>query len=252
MGDGTADAYIRVRNWDRYQHYRDGRPLKWIKLWLEILDDYEMASLPDEQKWHAVGLLVLAGKHDNEIPADPEWIGRRINATHPVDLEAFEEIGLTEPHMAENANDHGDVQNCTEEYETVQSSRERVPARSRSRSSSPSISQGGKEEPEKPSGGDVPPEHVRQVLDYLNDLAGTSFQPGHDTEYLEERLAEDWGLEACELAVEAALDDPQIGTHPRRVFSRECFADLVERRRSGKLTADAAIAAGAQAEEVGR
>lgn len=93
----ARDEYVRVRNWGKYQHYKDGRPVRWIKLWLEILDDYGVANLPDSWKWHLVGVLLLAAKHGNRIPADADWITRRINASEPVELARLLEAGFVEP-----------------------------------------------------------------------------------------------------------------------------------------------------------
>lgn len=84
---------------------------------------------------------------------------------------------------------------------------------------------------ESGTGTGADPAHVRSVLGYLNDLAGTAYQPGHDSEYLAERLAEGWTVEKCEQAIEAALASEELDdVHPRRVFSRRWFSSLVQLR----------------------
>lgn len=76
---------LQVKNFGKFQHYRDRAPL-WIKLYGSLLEDYEFSMLPDATKGHLVMLWLLASKTDNQIPNNPEWIQKRINATEPVDL----------------------------------------------------------------------------------------------------------------------------------------------------------------------
>lgn len=79
--------FIRVTNFDKYQLYNDGRPLRWIKLHLSLLDDYDFCQLPDHLKWPFVGLLLLAAKHHNEIPADPKFITTKLSVMKTIDLD---------------------------------------------------------------------------------------------------------------------------------------------------------------------
>jgi hypothetical protein len=78
--------FVRVRNLDKYQHYRDRRP-PWVKLHQDLLEDYDFAALPDASKAHALALILLASRTDNVIPADPTWIGQKIGAKSRVDLD---------------------------------------------------------------------------------------------------------------------------------------------------------------------
>jgi hypothetical protein len=88
-----ADSYLEVKNWERFQHYKDRRP-PWIKLHAEVQDDYEFSHLPDASKAHLMGIWILASKLQNKVPADPQWIARRIGATEPVDLEQLFDAGF--------------------------------------------------------------------------------------------------------------------------------------------------------------
>ncbi len=85
--------YLRVKNWEEYQHYKDRRP-PWIKLHESLLDDYEFAALSDTQKAHLMLIWLLAGKMENKIPLDPEWLKRKIVAQTKVDLDAFVQAGF--------------------------------------------------------------------------------------------------------------------------------------------------------------
>ena len=91
--------YLRVRDFDQMQHYKDRDP-PWIKLYFRILDDYAFASLPDAAKWHLVGIFLLASRCGNRIAADADWVRKKIGAGTRVDLAALEAAGFLEPALA--------------------------------------------------------------------------------------------------------------------------------------------------------
>src|SRR5712664_3543692 len=82
-----------VKNFGKFQHYKDRAP-PWIKLYNELLDDYEFGLLPDATKMHLVAIWLLASRSENKIPSDPEWVSRRINATEKVNLSLLAERGF--------------------------------------------------------------------------------------------------------------------------------------------------------------
>ena len=84
--------YLRVKNWDEFQHYKDRSP-PWIKLHRDLLTDYDFLLLPDIQKGHLMMLWLLASQMDGRIPYDPQWVAQRIGATSEVDLDALIEPG---------------------------------------------------------------------------------------------------------------------------------------------------------------
>lgn len=86
-------AFVRVKNFERFQHYRDRSP-PWIKLYNDLLDDYEFGLLQDASKMHLVAIWLLASRSDNRVPADPAWISKRINATDHVDLSRLVSAGF--------------------------------------------------------------------------------------------------------------------------------------------------------------
>ena len=71
----------RVRNWDKFQHYKDRTP-PWIRLHRALLDDYEYHCLPDASKALAPCLWLLASENDDptcgEIRASDEKIAFRL------------------------------------------------------------------------------------------------------------------------------------------------------------------------------
>jgi hypothetical protein len=87
--------YFKVKNFERFQHYKDRNPV-WIKLYNELLDDYEFGQLSDASKWHLCAIWLLASRYQNRIPLDSKWIQGRINATEKVDLGLLEKTGFIE------------------------------------------------------------------------------------------------------------------------------------------------------------
>jgi hypothetical protein len=84
---------FRVKNFERFQHYKDRNP-PWIKLYNELLDDYDFGCLQDASKMHLIAIWLLASRSENKLPYDPEWVARRINATDPVDLDLLVRCGF--------------------------------------------------------------------------------------------------------------------------------------------------------------
>lgn len=82
-----------VKNFDKFQHYKDRSP-PWIKLYNELLDDYDFGQLPDASKWHLVAIWLLASRSNNKIPFDSGWVSRRINANSAVDLDGLAKSGF--------------------------------------------------------------------------------------------------------------------------------------------------------------
>lgn len=88
-------SFLRVRSLGKYQHYRDRNP-PWVKLHRELLEDYDFEQLPDATKAHAMLMLLLASRLENEIPNDPEWIARKIGARSKVDIAKLLEARFLE------------------------------------------------------------------------------------------------------------------------------------------------------------
>src|SRR5687768_18068275 len=60
-------------NFESFQHYKDRAP-PWIKLYNELLDDYEFGQLPDASKMHLVAIWLLASRSDRK--------STRLNSSH--------------------------------------------------------------------------------------------------------------------------------------------------------------------------
>ena len=80
--------YLSVTKFDELQHYKDRNPI-WIKLHCAILDDYEFSALPDETKFHALGLMILAARLNNKFPDDERWLRLKIGASSEINLKVL-------------------------------------------------------------------------------------------------------------------------------------------------------------------
>lgn len=91
----AAVKFYRIRDFERFQHYKD-RALVWIKLYVDELDAYDFLQLPDAMKYHVHALMLLAARAGNKIPNDARWVAARIGATEPVDLPTLFAAGFLE------------------------------------------------------------------------------------------------------------------------------------------------------------
>ena len=89
--------FVRVCNYADYQHYKASRNKPpWIKWYIACLTSWRFTTLADGQKWHCVGLALLASRTENHIPADTRWLKRELHATGRVDLEPLIKAGFVE------------------------------------------------------------------------------------------------------------------------------------------------------------
>lgn len=66
---------LRIRNWERYQHYRDRNP-PWVKLHFSLLSSADWVTLADSDRVLLIAIMLLASKNNGEVPEDPEYIQR--------------------------------------------------------------------------------------------------------------------------------------------------------------------------------
>lgn len=74
---GGETRFLRVKNFERMQHYKDRRP-PWIKLYVDMLEDDELAEMPKEARLLYCLLLLVAALKDNRFPANPVWISEEV------------------------------------------------------------------------------------------------------------------------------------------------------------------------------
>jgi hypothetical protein len=69
--------YARVRNWDKFQHYKKRRP-PWVKFYVDLLDDEELQAMPIESRLIYCLLLLVAAQKDNRFPVNPVWLAEEL------------------------------------------------------------------------------------------------------------------------------------------------------------------------------
>jgi hypothetical protein len=70
-------AWIVIPNWERFQHYKDRRP-KWIKFYVELLDDPEYLRLTAPQRCLLHDLWLLFTLSRGLVPLDLNLLNRRL------------------------------------------------------------------------------------------------------------------------------------------------------------------------------
>lgn len=109
--------HVSVKNFEKYQHYKNRRP-PWIKLYQDLLEDYAFTRLQDASKWHAVGFFLLASRYENRIPFDLPFITRELKANSPVDIDELVTAGFITLSEDASAMLAGRKQNLAVETET--------------------------------------------------------------------------------------------------------------------------------------
>jgi len=109
----AAAKYLRIRNWDNYQHYKTGRhaqgPLTWIKLHTSMLLDFELTSLSIEAQLLADRLLLVAGMTGNSLANDEKWLESACKVPSKcvqIGLPELRAIGFVEPKTVYTASRH--------------------------------------------------------------------------------------------------------------------------------------------------
>jgi hypothetical protein len=87
--------FIRVIDFEKLQHYHDRNP-PWIKLHRSLLADWRILELSEGDRWHLLGLYLLASETDNLIPYRPSWIKQRLSLTRPISLKTLTAMGYIE------------------------------------------------------------------------------------------------------------------------------------------------------------
>jgi hypothetical protein len=87
--------YLQIRNWDKWQSYRNdrGQP-PWIKLHRRLLREPEWVCLTDEQKGQLISLWLLAADRGGKIPASDKILMRLCHMTSEPDLNLFIKLGF--------------------------------------------------------------------------------------------------------------------------------------------------------------
>ena len=89
---GAVLMPFQVRNWGRFQHYRKRRP-PWIKLYRDILDDYEYLTMSLASMALAPCIWLLASEsEDGTVTDDLEKLSFRLHRPKQEIIAAIEEL----------------------------------------------------------------------------------------------------------------------------------------------------------------
>lgn len=97
---GLKTQYFRVRNFEKFQHYKDRNP-SWIKVYSNLLNDMNFTSMTDSQQINLVKIWLLASQNKNHLVFNSRLIGRQLGANSRISLQYFvdnkwlEIIGVT-------------------------------------------------------------------------------------------------------------------------------------------------------------
>jgi hypothetical protein len=89
-------AFLRVKNWSEFQHYKDRDP-PWIKLHRKLLDDYEFCKLSDASKAHLMLIWIFAARSEGRVPADATFLQNKLGLSETPDLAGLVESGFLIP-----------------------------------------------------------------------------------------------------------------------------------------------------------
>jgi hypothetical protein len=95
--------HFRIRNWERFQHYKQRNP-PWIRLHRTLLRDHTFTKLTEGEQWSLVRLWLLASESDNSLAYDEKWVRRAIGASRRVPLEKYLAMGFIELEREQDAS----------------------------------------------------------------------------------------------------------------------------------------------------
>jgi hypothetical protein len=91
----AEQRFLRIVNWDRFQHYRDRNP-PWIKLYRDLLTSQTWVTLDDAGRVLAIACMMLAAATGNKIPFDPAYVRRVAYLNRDPDFSALLSLNFLE------------------------------------------------------------------------------------------------------------------------------------------------------------
>jgi hypothetical protein len=110
LSESPQPAFLRVRNWSRFQ-YRSDKRLPWIRDYDDQLEKPEYVMLTDAERGQLKDLRLLANRTGNKIPNDPAYVRNMIRSRSKrlPNLRKFQQLGFLEEWRSESvipANQH--------------------------------------------------------------------------------------------------------------------------------------------------
>lgn len=231
--------YITIKNWERYQHFTDGRPVKWVKVYVDLLDKYDREgkenawrNLSDKAVRLCVALWLLRGRYEN-IPNDSAWIEAQTGVAPKFAVQELIQCGFVTLSKSRNESGTNPVRDCNEtetglEQDNAESGsldlRDRVRDRKREEEEKENRNGSGAEEvPSSPS----PSSLLKILVDDWNEVAtahGLSkvLHVGARSKAAKERLADAWWRDNYRAALAAIpQSDFLIGSVPGKAWKAD-------------------------------
>lgn len=108
---------LYVRNWTRFQHYKDRTP-PWIKLHWELLASEDWVMLDDASKLLAVVCMLIASRNEGKVPNNPDYIKRVAYLDKRPNLKPLIECGFLSETLADDSESKQTQANDTTETDT--------------------------------------------------------------------------------------------------------------------------------------
>lgn len=88
--------YIKICNWEKFQHYKKRNP-PWIKIHTQLLENEQFECLHNDSKVLLICLwLFTARKGNGQIPADPNYLQRKLPIGKKPNLQPLINTGFIE------------------------------------------------------------------------------------------------------------------------------------------------------------
>lgn len=91
-----AVRQYRIKNWAKFQHYKDRNP-PWVKLHVSILASEDWVMLDDASKLLMVVCMIVAAKHDGIVYDDAAYFRRVAYLNRTPNLNPLIDCGFLEP-----------------------------------------------------------------------------------------------------------------------------------------------------------
>jgi hypothetical protein len=113
-----AMRYIVINKWEKFQQYHDGRKIDWIKLQIDIINEFDKMgepkkyySMPDSAKLTLLHLLCLRPKYEKIPYPDSKWLKTTLGI-NSINVQPLVEAGFIT--IIDDS-----VQSGTDSYESV-------------------------------------------------------------------------------------------------------------------------------------
>lgn len=87
--------HLVVRNWTKFQHYRDRTP-PWIKLHYELLTSPDWVMIDDASKLLAVVCMLVASRNEGRVPNNPAYLQKVGQLSQTPSFKALIDCGFLE------------------------------------------------------------------------------------------------------------------------------------------------------------